>query len=116
MKRDTIKILAAVAFMVIMATLILAVDKDSGPYVPDKADAYIAAKQFVERSLKAPSTADFASLSESLVSNTDGFTWEVQGYVDSQNAFGAMIRTKYKAKVFVDRQTKEWGLLDLQIE
>lgn len=55
--------------------------------------AYVQAKNFVSSVLKSPSTADFPFLGggTSVGSNT----YRVTSYVDSQNGFGAMIRSNY---------------------
>jgi zinc-ribbon domain len=47
--------------------------------------------------LKAPSTAHFASYSESTVSPVSGNNgaFDVRSYVDAQNSFGAQIRTNF---------------------
>lgn len=48
--------------------------------------------------LKSPSTAKFHSTS----SSTGETTWTVNGTVDSQNGFGAMVRSTYECSVTVD--------------
>ena len=59
-------------------------------------DAEVTARQFVLKRLKAPSTAKFVE--ESSMLSRDG-TWLVVGAVDSQNSFGAMLRTQYTCGV-----------------
>lgn len=56
--------------------------------------ADIYASQMVSGFLKAPSTADFA---RGTVKQLEGGIYEVSSYVDSQNSFGAMIRSPWKA-------------------
>lgn len=51
----------------------------------------------VKEILKAPSTAKFPGLDEWGFDKKDG-TVTIQGYVDSQNSFGAMIRSKFQVK------------------
>jgi hypothetical protein len=63
-------------------------------YVPDEIDLHIQAQQFVSRALKAPSTAKFPALPYEAKSLGDGF-YRVKSYVDSQNSFGAMIRSDW---------------------
>ena len=48
--------------------------------------------------LKAPATAKFPDLDEMIVNGSDG-KYNVSGYVDSQNSYGAMIRTQYTYRV-----------------
>lgn len=68
--------------------------------IPDKNfDAYCAAKNEVERYLKAPSTAKFQPYSAYLVAPIDDNTYTVRGYVDAQNTFGAMIRSNFIVKI-----------------
>jgi hypothetical protein len=79
---------------------------------PTERSGYVICKQFLEKRLKAPSTADYPMLSEtnrSLVGNI--FT--VTAFVDSQNSFGAMIRTNFYCQVeYVGNDN--WKLLDLK--
>lgn len=67
------------------------------PDVGSDWDAYFVAQSFVEKRLVSPSTAKFPTISQISVRNDDWNRWIVTGYVDSQNGFGAMIRTKYQA-------------------
>jgi hypothetical protein len=84
-------------------------------YIPDKVDAFIMAKKFMSENLRSPSTAEYASLNNSIVKTTDiPDMWEVVSYVDSQNGFGAMVRTKFKIKMHVDRVSKKWTMIDIQ--
>jgi|SRR5215472_6993548 len=50
-------------------------------------------RDFVLARLKAPSTAKFGD--DAVVSDLANSTYDVRSYVDSQNAFGAMIRTNF---------------------
>lgn len=82
----------------------------SGPenVTPEQAEnelglkAWYGGRAFVEKNLKAPSTAKFPrprldpDCFWSL--NREG-NWQVGGYVDSQNAFGAMIRSEWMVVV-----------------
>lgn len=51
------------------------------------------AEQFVKDRLKAPSTAKFQSCEDRSVSGAGPYT--VRGWVDSENSFGAMLRSNY---------------------
>lgn len=51
--------------------------------------------------LKAPASAKFCSLEEMTVTEING-VYTVSGYVDSQNSYGAMIRTPFVLKVYKD--------------
>ncbi len=79
-------------------------------------DEYYAtemADKFVQEQLKAPSTAKFPWKADSVTKEGDG--WRVRSHVDSQNGFGAMIRSKY---VCVVRHNggRSWECLYLEID
>ena len=59
--------------------------------------AWVMATQFVERRLKAPSTAKFPWMSDDgvSVSRLPGCKYRVIGYVDAQNSFGAKLRNRF---------------------
>src|SRR5882672_11033891 len=52
-------------------------------------------QKFVTERLKAPATADFQSNGDADVRNMGGGKYRVFSFVDSQNSFGANIRTKF---------------------
>jgi hypothetical protein len=52
-------------------------------------------QQELQKSLKAPSTAKFSSYSETEVAKADADTYLVNGWVDAQNSFGAVLRARY---------------------
>lgn len=61
-----------------------------------KIGAMAMAQQFVEGRLSSPSTADWPWVSaDDVVADLGGGRYRVTSYVDSQNAFGAVIRTHY---------------------
>jgi len=55
--------------------------------------AFKAVKEHVTNNLKAPSTAKFIDDDAKFI--RDGKKWSYTGRVDSQNSFGAMIRSTY---------------------
>ena len=67
----------------------------------DSSDAQRMSEGFVKKILKAPSTAKFPRVSIKYpeegveIDKTGPQEYRVVSWVDSQNAFGAMIRTKY---------------------
>lgn len=85
-------------------------------WAPDNFDAYTMAKKFITDRLKAPSTAEFASIHQSTVSQSGNNEWKVSSYVDSQNGFGAMIRTKFTISMMVNRETKMWQVLEIETD
>jgi len=64
------------------------------PHAPDSIELYVQAQQFVRQGLKAPSTAEFPFDPISVGTDGNGL-YQVESYVDSQNSFGAMIRSHW---------------------
>ena len=58
-------------------------------------DAYIDAQAIVSKALKSPSTAKFPSSSHATITRAGENIFKVDSYVDSQNGFGAMIRSEW---------------------
>ncbi len=77
-------------------------------------DAFFYGKEYVKRNLKAPSTAKFGPYRNSTVQHYTGCKFIVKGYVDSQNSFGAMLRSNYSVTLTPSGQS--WALLDIQIQ
>lgn len=74
-------------------------NRSAGPTEPAQADesrqAERACRRYIEQQLKAPATARYPTPSTS----KDGPEYTVTGSVDSQNSFGALVRTQYKCMV-----------------
>lgn len=64
-----------------------------------KSTAYFNGQECVKELLKSPSTAEFPYGSEQFVTQIDEDTFIINSYVDSQNSFGAMLRTQYVCQV-----------------
>lgn len=75
----------------------------------EKYDAKERALYLVKSTLKSPSSAVFG---EPYVIKTAN-TFEVGGYVDSQNSFGAMLRTTFT--VVLSKNGDQWKLVDFKI-
>jgi hypothetical protein len=74
--------------------------------------AYKACTRAVGTQLKAPATADFSGFSDS-VTTVDGDLYSVSGSVDSENSFGAMIRSIWTCQV---RDTGDnWDLITIKV-
>lgn len=84
----------------------------------DKTMAFVMSQSFVKGKLKAPSTAEFpySSADGVSVAYLGECTHLVNAYVDSQNSFGAMIRTKYVVKLRYNKQTEVYHLEDISIQ
>ena len=63
----------------------------------DRANYKVMADNLMLNVLKAPSTAKFGSISEYKFGKDKGIV-TVQGYVDSQNSFGATVRGEFQVK------------------
>jgi hypothetical protein len=69
------------------------------PSTPDQFNAYVDCQSFVKQNLKAPSTAEFPSISEATIVHTQSNQWSVSSYVDAQNSFGAPLRSTFDCQV-----------------
>lgn len=77
--------------------------------VPDEGEAYIIAKHFVEQNLKAPATADFPWSADQSIKKPDG-RYIVRGHVDSENSFGANIRSQFLVEMrFKGGEWNDWN-------
>lgn len=65
----------------------------------DSVSAYTMAEMFVERNLKAPTTAKFPWPRDEFTKEVATNKWVVRAYVDAQNGFGAMIRSYFEVKM-----------------
>lgn len=83
----------------------------------DTTMAYIMSRRFVERALVAPSTAKFPGGTSSEVSSriVGECKFLVSAYVDAQNSFGAMIRTRYTIEMEYLPDSKNWRGTNLQM-
>ncbi|MDR2309010.1 MAG: hypothetical protein LBE53_17705 [Paucimonas sp.] len=84
----------------------------------DTTMAFVMSQNFVKQRLNSPATAEFPYVSDRGVDvSADGKCgFSVLAYVDSQNGFGAMVRSSYQAKISYDRKTKLWRLGGLTIQ
>lgn len=61
----------------------------------DRDMAYFACQEFVERKLKSPASAKWPLADDITSTKISGDKYKVAGYVDSQNSFGAMLRSNF---------------------
>ena len=66
---------------------------------------------FVKQRLKNPSSAKFGRFTPK---KSQSGSWISKSYVDSQNSFGATIRTNFNCEIKYNTQTKSWELLSLK--
>ena len=90
----------------------------STPTPKTELDAYIFAENFVEKGLKSPSSAKFPSPKEkkSHVSKLSKNVFSIDSWVESQNSFGAMIKTKFSCKIIFDDEKETVSCEDLKFE
>jgi len=77
-----------------------------------RSDAKWACKQFVEKTLKAPSTADFQNYNNFSAWGTGDGPFGITGYVDAQNSFGAKIRTTFTCEL--RKSGENWQLVNIK--
>lgn len=70
-------------------------DAAGEPDVGDEYGAQVMCEKFVKDRLKSPSSAEF----DSEPGTRSGKAWVVEGVVDSENSFGAMIRSDFTCKI-----------------
>lgn len=87
----------------------------SPDYCDDPMVAWQMAKEFVTRELRAPATASFPWYDKAFVSKAGSCSYDVMGYVDAQNGFGANIRSTFTVTVTYDRSTTLWESSGLAI-
>lgn len=92
-RAKSIALLALISYIVVMA-----VNHEPSPDrerdTGSATAAVLACQDFVEQSLRAPATAEFPPISEASVSRS-GSEWIVSSHVDSENGFGAFVRTNW---------------------
>jgi len=81
------------------------VAEQATPSAPTESQAKIMAQGMVKQLLKSPSTADFPSFD--YTTTNVGSKYTVVSYVDSQNGFGAMIRSTWR--VVMTHNGGEWN-------
>ena len=83
----------------------------------NKSMAYIMMEDFVKQRLKSPSTAKFPGVFDGKLDHVTALgnqTYRIVSYVDAQNSFGAMMRTKFVGEI---KQTSKdrWQLISLNL-
>ncbi|WP_299116853.1 hypothetical protein [uncultured Winogradskyella sp.] len=95
------------AIILLVAVIILAAmcsdnsDKSNKDYTPTSWDALRYSQEKIKGLLKSPSTAEFPSISEKAKHVSGSYpTFTINSWVDSENGFGAMIRSNYSCEVY----------------
>ena len=89
-----------VGLSIVAAIIVGLVLPKSSPMAEDEqAGAKSVCREFVKDRLKSPASAKFPDESEAMATELLSVGWRVRGYVDSQNSFGAMLRSDYTCDV-----------------
>lgn len=83
--------LGAIAFVVV--AMMAAPSTPPAPH--DKATAYAMCQDWVKGRLQSPGSADFPFGDVTKTEDLGHGAYRIRSYVDSQNGFGALVRTKY---------------------
>lgn len=78
-------------------------DAENGKREFSKLEALSMSQLFVKDRLKSPSSAEFGYGEDQVFQKNDS-TFIVESYVDSQNSFGAMLRSKYVCTLYFDQE------------
>jgi len=84
-----------VAGLAIFVLILMSGASSSGGPADDSYPAQLRAEKLVTTMLKSPASAKFSDES----ATRSGAAWIVKGSVDSQNGFGAMIRSHFSCEV-----------------
>lgn len=105
-------ILSAIGFGLYAIIYSLSRNSDSWKTDYNVAGAYVQMEDYVKQRLKSPSTAKFANVLSANIEQLENQTYKIDSYVDSQNGFGAIIRTRYIGEV-QQISEDEWQLISL---
>lgn len=72
------------------------------------AEAKWACEEFVKKQLKAPATAKFSGEAAAKAAKPVGDEYIASGSVDSQNSFGALLRSTFSCDITYDAAKQEW--------
>jgi len=104
---------AVVAPLALVAGCASSAEEDAS----DEQGAYDQCVERVSDELLAPATADFSSYEDADVERNDrGLGWyryRVEGYVDSENEFGATVRAEFSCQV--DFRYDGWNVPEVDV-
>ncbi len=104
-------------FLLIIGALYLIVQFFTPPAkersLTPKEIAWYGCQVAIESRLKAPKTAEFQRYSEKDIRYINDKIYYVYMYVDSQNGFGAMIRTDFTCQIELSENKDEYRILRL---
>lgn len=88
---------------------------DDGIHRSSKKDALINAQEIVITKLLSPSTADFSMNYEQQVKSLQDSEFYISSYLDSQNIYGAIIRTKFTCNAKFEEKTGKYIIYNLKL-
>lgn len=87
-------------------------DMPADPSPPDHTDsARYKSRALVSASLKAPATSKFCGEDIKQFEFAGADAWEINGCVDAQNSFGAMLRNNYR--IILTKSGSDWQLVSI---
>lgn len=102
---------AVISFLIFVVVAVFIVvkcgcsnDEENKVKTYDKIDALTHAQIYIKSKLKSPASAEFEGGADGVIKINDT-TFTVMGTVDSQNSFGAMLRSNYSCKVIFHPKT-----------
>ena len=102
------KLLIALLSLTAVACTEMTEEEEHAFRCTNQVDHNMALKAHIKARLRSPSTADFASYSQTKFNREPECRMLIRGYVDSQNGFGATIRTHYSAFTRYDAASKSF--------
>lgn len=108
--------LAVIAIVVAAMYFIGRLPEDTaGKKCGGKIEAYVMSQGFMKQRLKSPGSAKFPSYSENGVNvePQGDCIYAVVAFVDSENSFGALLRTRYSIEVEYLPSERSWTARDL---
>ena len=114
----TVLLVVAAAFFLFVFVGVYYGSENAEPYDSNNDSmAWIMAQDFIEKRLSSPSTAEFPryyQLPDNAIRKT-GDNYIIDAYVDSQNGFGATIRTNFIVNVRYSGD-ETWKLINLEFD
>ncbi len=89
---------------------------DDSPKPPDKISLMVDAQLAVEDYLKAPSTAKYGVSDDYKIKKVSDQEYIVSSYVDSQNSFGAMIRSNFEVVIEFNNDWTKYNVKSVAID
>lgn len=99
--------------LVTLTFFLLSCGGGPGDNKPDEFDAQINMEHYIEERLTSPSSAEFTFTSNLQL---DDKTFKMEGYVDSQNGFGAMIRSQFSGTLEYTSNYSKYSVRGFEID